>query len=79
MAVSRKETILPEDLPSELQVGAAEPKSSPLAQPKPVDGDESRRLRVALEAHQWRRDAAAKALGLSRSTLWRRMKELNLG
>jgi two-component system, NtrC family, response regulator HydG len=77
MAVSRKETILPEDLPHELQEGPAESKTAAL--PQPADTDESRRLRAVLEAHHWRRDAAAKALGLSRSTLWRRMKELNLG
>ena len=32
----------------------------------------------ALETHRWRRAAAAEALGISRTTLWRRMRELRL-
>ncbi len=33
----------------------------------------------ALEAHHWNRTATARALGISRSTLWRRLKEYGLG
>jgi DNA-binding NtrC family response regulator len=33
-------------------------------------------LRRALEAHRWRRSDAARALGISRTTLWRKMREL---
>ncbi|HUP46847.1 MAG TPA: helix-turn-helix domain-containing protein [Thermoanaerobaculia bacterium] len=32
----------------------------------------------ALEANRWRRSAAAKSLGISRATLWRRMRELGI-
>jgi DNA-binding NtrC family response regulator len=39
---------------------------------------EVQRLRDALDAHGWRRDETARALGISRSTLWRRMKEYGL-
>ena len=35
---------------------------------------EEQRIRKALEAHRWRRTAAARALGISRATLWRRMR-----
>lgn len=35
-------------------------------------------LRAALEAHRWRREETARALGISRTTLWRRMRELGL-
>jgi transcriptional regulator of acetoin/glycerol metabolism len=35
-------------------------------------------LQAALDAHRWSRAETAKALGLSRSTLWRRMRALGL-
>lgn len=40
--------------------------------------EEAERIRRALEDHRWRRTAAARALGISRATLWRRMREHNL-
>jgi transcriptional regulator with PAS, ATPase and Fis domain len=39
---------------------------------------EVQRLLDVLDAHGWRRDQTARALGISRSTLWRRMKEYGL-
>jgi transcriptional regulator with PAS, ATPase and Fis domain len=78
VAVSRKETILPEDLPAELKEAGAESGRAGSVQASPADSEESRRLRAVLEAHHWRREDAARELGLSRSTLWRRMKELHL-
>lgn len=36
------------------------------------------RIRQALEAHRWRREEAAHALGISRTTLWRKMREYGL-
>jgi DNA-binding NtrC family response regulator len=39
---------------------------------------EVQRLLDVLDAHGWRRDETARALGISRSTLWRRMKEYGL-
>ncbi|HUP50756.1 MAG TPA: helix-turn-helix domain-containing protein [Thermoanaerobaculia bacterium] len=40
--------------------------------------EEGERILRALEAHRWRRSAAARALGISRATLWRRMRELGI-
>ena len=39
---------------------------------------EVRRLLQALDAQGWRRAETARALGISRSTLWRRMKDYGL-
>ena len=36
---------------------------------------EAEELRRALDAHGWRRTEAARALGMSRTTLWRKMRE----
>lgn len=44
----------------------------------PADLGDRERLRAALEAHRWRRDETAEALGMSRTTLWRKMRELGL-
>ena len=79
VAVCRGQTILPEDLPGELREprpagGAAVPAPFPVAQPE----GERERILAALAAERWRREAAARRLGLSRSTLWRRMRELGL-
>lgn len=90
VAVARMETILPEDLPEELRRPSnavprttMDAQSSPepnraLPMPSSDETEEAERLRLVLEAHHWKRAEAAKALGLSRSTLWRRMRELHL-
>jgi DNA-binding NtrC family response regulator len=77
VAVCRGQTILPEDLPMEITL-AAGPKSQ---SPEPVEtpsSSQERRLRLVLDQHRWRRSAAAKALGVSRTTLWRMMREVGL-
>jgi transcriptional regulator with PAS, ATPase and Fis domain len=53
--------------------------SAPLASPAHVE-DNSERAQIveALNRHGWRRAAAAEALGISRSTLWRKMRELGI-
>src|SRR5690606_20355803 len=40
---------------------------------------EKRALLEALEASGWRKGVAAERLGISRSTLWRRLREFGLG
>ena len=87
VAVARMETILPEDLPEEIKRPAAEASPAPLPYHSlapetgvgsPDDLDAAR-LRSVLEAHHWKRAKAAETLGISRATLWRRMRELHLG
>jgi len=91
VAVCKGQTILPEDLPAEVSAGpawAARPPASadaaadlargpwpPRVTDEPLDAT---RIRTALEACRWRRHEAARTLGVSRTTLWRRMRELKL-
>ncbi len=89
VVVARRETILPEDLPLEVQqpvesagdvcgeIGMCPPTAAAITSSSPIL--EAEQLRATLEKHHWKRAAAAKSLGLSRSTLWRRMRELHLG
>jgi transcriptional regulator with PAS, ATPase and Fis domain len=67
VAVGQGQTIRPEDLPIEVTSGGK------LAEETPPDD-----LRAILERHHWRRAAAARSLGVSRTTLWRRMREEGL-
>jgi DNA-binding NtrC family response regulator len=85
VAVSKIETILPEDLPEEIRHPSLLPHplsatTYPETEPRTKETfpRESEKLITVLEAHHWRRAEAAKALGLSRSTLWRKMRELDL-
>jgi DNA-binding NtrC family response regulator len=65
--------VVPE--PADASPGQLQPSDSLLAEPP---GDDAAALRAALEAHRWNRSATAEALGISRTTLWRRMRELGL-
>ncbi len=67
VAVGRGQTLQQEDLPSEIL--------EPL---RPAQVSESDVLRTALEEHQWNREATARALGIGRTTLWRKMREAGL-
>ncbi len=94
VAVAKGQTLLPENFPLELtHVAVADPSpaheldergggSSPAARPiaarDAIRTAERDRLRHALEAARWRRDEAARQLRMSRTTLWRKMRELGL-
>jgi transcriptional regulator of acetoin/glycerol metabolism len=52
------------------------PEASGPASPPP---DERTRLLRALEQHRWNIGHTAAALGISRTTLWRRMRRLEIG
>jgi transcriptional regulator with GAF, ATPase, and Fis domain len=91
--VCKGQTLQPEDLPPEIQEVAArgphpeeEPPTArpvPAREPRPARrpaGAEAERdaLTRALEAHRWNRVETAQSLGVSRSTLWRRMRALGV-
>jgi transcriptional regulator with GAF, ATPase, and Fis domain len=89
VAVSKGQTIQAQDLPAEVLAPAAAAATtsavpggaeSATAATAFTTGDpaERRRLLAALEAHRWRRDETAAALGTSRTTLWRKMREHGL-
>jgi transcriptional regulator with PAS, ATPase and Fis domain len=77
VAVCKGQTILPEDLPAEL---LDHPPAAPhLHGPAGAVADDADELRRALAAHHWRRVETAAALGISRTTLWRRMQAAGIG
>jgi transcriptional regulator with PAS, ATPase and Fis domain len=80
VAVCRGQTIHAEDLPAEVLEAQPAPADAPIPapSPQPAGNGERERLRYALEASHWRRDEAARTLGMSRTTLWRKMRELRL-
>ncbi|HEX9161510.1 MAG TPA: sigma 54-interacting transcriptional regulator [Thermoanaerobaculia bacterium] len=71
VAVVRGQTIHAEDLPLEVNEPAS--VAGPVQRSESPDG-----LRAALEAHRWNRETTARALGISRTTLWRKMRECGL-
>ena len=87
------QTLQPEDLPPEVLPSRPRPPAEPppLAASAPLpfesaaapatefERGEAAALRGALDEHRWNRAVTAKALGMSRSTLWRRMRALGLG
>jgi transcriptional regulator with GAF, ATPase, and Fis domain len=85
VALCAGQTIQIEDLPEEIRSGAppeAPRGGAPASQAlRPADAAvDSERARIieALDAARWNRHRAAEALGLSRSTLWRRMRDLGI-
>ncbi len=81
VAICRGQTIHVEDLPLEIRTSgrASVSHASPRTRADAgADGDEQR-IRGALERNMWRRSKAAAELGMSRTKLWRRMRELGIG
>jgi transcriptional regulator with GAF, ATPase, and Fis domain len=84
VAVCPGQTIHRGDLPVEVaEPDAAPPAADAAREPglessAPPGDDERARLRSVLDQHRWNREAAARALGISRTTLWRRMREAGL-
>jgi PAS domain S-box-containing protein len=63
--------------PVQTAPASSAPAASPPPQAEAADG-ERERLRRVLDAHRWNRGEAAEALGVDRTTLWRRMKRHGL-
>jgi PAS domain S-box-containing protein len=81
-AVCEGQTIHVGDLPREVAAQAPE-EVTPAAVSSPVPGPakdpaEAQRIRRALEEARYRRGEAAASLGISRTTLWRKMREYRL-
>jgi len=65
-----------DDLPATLTVAVNQPS---VARPPANDPDERTRLVATLEACRWNHSRAAADLGMSRTTLWRKLREYRIG
>jgi transcriptional regulator with PAS, ATPase and Fis domain len=79
IALCQRQTVQIDDLPPEIAASVEGPGAPSRARPEePVPEDEVTRIRAALEAHRWHHERAAVELGISRTTLWRKMRALGL-
>ena len=76
MVLCRGSVIEPRHLPRSIR-GPAD-SDLPGEPPPPLQSAEAEAIRGALERHGGRRDAVAQALGLHRTTLWRKMRRYGL-
>ena len=76
-AVGLGDAIHLEDLPPELRGQA--PPMGPYDEPEPsLEGQERDRILGALRETRGKKGAAAEKLGMSRTTLWRKMREYGI-
>jgi transcriptional regulator with PAS, ATPase and Fis domain len=77
LLMAEGELITERDLVSVLDAEAAtpDPRTGPATS---IATEERDRLLAALNAHRWNRDRTAASLGMSRSTLWRRLSRYGL-
>ena len=66
------------DIAAVLEPEAADNRALMYANPHEDPRDEHTRIVEALTRHQWRPNAAAQALGISRATLYRRIAKLGI-
>lgn len=72
--------ITPEDLPGNVAIGAPQFVAAASNQPlkQALGGPERQIILEMLQANQWNRNATADALGINRTTLYKKMKRLGL-
>jgi DNA-binding NtrC family response regulator len=75
VATCKGQTIHAGDFPQDVALAK---RTTPAATPDPLVDPEAIRIRRVLEANRWNRARAAQELGMSRTTLWRKMRELRL-
>jgi transcriptional regulator with GAF, ATPase, and Fis domain len=78
VTVARGQTLQPEDLPPEVVGAPPVPGAAPIPLPHVAADGERDRILARLEAAHWRIAQAAESLQMSRTTLWRKMRELGL-
>jgi DNA-binding NtrC family response regulator len=80
VVLQQGDTILPQDLPLEMRTttpGTTHQNES-LSLPATVREAEKQKITEALEQTTWRKEKAAKLLGISRKTLWQKMKAYDI-
>jgi DNA-binding NtrC family response regulator len=78
--LSKGSFVTAEDLPEAVKQERIEKQSQyqPISLKKAISEPEKNIIRQALEAHQWNRQATAKALQINRTTLFKKMKRYGL-
>ncbi len=66
------------DLPSHLVAAASKTLAEMQTSGKPLEVAEAKTIREVLARHQGKRNAAAAELGISRTTLWRKIRQLSI-
>ena len=81
LIICQEETLQPKHLPEYLQIrhAARKPSSSRILKLESGDDDSERDTIVSmLQRYNWRRTKTAKALGMDRTTLWRKIKKYRI-
>ncbi len=76
--LARAETIEPGDLPPHVGAGLALGPAPGLAAEQTLAEAERAHIIQILERHGWNHTRAADALGIGRTTLWRKLKEFGI-
>jgi transcriptional regulator of acetoin/glycerol metabolism len=81
LIICQEDKILPAHLPEYLQVRPPAGPTMPTAAARDrvsSDNKERDKLLATLQRHNWHRNKSARALGMDRTTLWRKMKKYGL-